>query len=256
MELLGGYVDSDEEEEEGQAEQEQEQPAGVLPGFESYSRPKTDAAKPSLGTQPAGSDPSDSPATSISGLPDRLRGSLPHGLTADSDGTPGGASRHRLHHFKIVSKSSTPVIHGSPALHQNAPSDDSTPNSPARRSGLTAVADMPPPVEVTLPDKPAGEVEKAVADRVEHYMRLRGTPEPVRVNRDLYDKKEFHNPGILEMLMTQYRILETGSNYPKVQQTHRAHAEALSTAACRHAPSSLIAVLVPRKAAALLRVRC
>ena len=52
MELLGGYVDSDEEEEEGQAEQEQEQPAGVLPGFESYSRPKTDAAKPSLGTQP------------------------------------------------------------------------------------------------------------------------------------------------------------------------------------------------------------
>ena len=31
-----------------------------------------------------------------------------------------------------------------------------------------------------------------------------------------HDKKEFHNPGILEMLMSQYNILEKGSNYPTV----------------------------------------
>ena len=46
--------------------------------------------------------------------------------------------------------------------------------------------------DVVLPDRPVGQVEPAVADRVEHYMRLRGQAEPVKVNRDLYDKKEFH----------------------------------------------------------------
>ena len=35
------------------------------------------------------------------------------------------------------------------------------------------------------------------------------------MNADLYDKKEFHNPGILEVLMATYNIDGYGSNYPK-----------------------------------------
>jgi hypothetical protein len=33
----------------------------------------------------------------------------------------------------------------------------------------------------------------------------------IRVNDDLRDKKEFRNPGILELLMDRYNIHETGS---------------------------------------------
>ena len=33
----------------------------------------------------------------------------------------------------------------------------------------------------------------------------------ITVNDDLRDKKEFRNPGILEMLMEKYQIRETGS---------------------------------------------
>jgi hypothetical protein len=202
MDLLSGYVDSDEEQEE-QTQAQGGEPAsdagGIIPGFESY--------KPDTGASHASS-----PA--VSGVPERLRSAAAHGAAApgDSDGTPG-AARPRHHRFKVVSKSSTPVIHGSPSMHQSMPSDESTPNSPSRQSALAAAAAPP---EVVLPEKPDGEVEKALAGRVERYMSMRGKPQPVFVNQDLYDKKEFHNPGILEMLMSQYNILEKGSNYPTV----------------------------------------
>jgi hypothetical protein len=45
-------------------------------------------------------------------------------------------------------------------------------------------------------------------------LRLRRTPDcaqGIRVNDDLRDKKEFRNPGILELLMDKYHIRETGS---------------------------------------------
>ena len=157
MDLLRGYVDSDEEQEE-QTQAQGGEPAGdtggIIPGFESY---KPDTA---------------------------------------------------------------PASHaGSPSMHQSMPSDESTPNSPSRQSAFVAAAAPP---EVVLPEKPDGEVEKALAGRVERYMSMRGKPQPVFVNQDLYDKKEFHNPGILEMLMSQYRILEKGSNYPPVYRRRTA----------------------------------
>ena len=183
--------------------------AGIIPGFEQFKPERAAGSnQPSL---------TSSPAISVSGVPERLRSTLGHGGMDPADGTPG-AARPRHHRFKVVSKSSTPIIHGSPALPSNMPSDESTPNSPARRSGMIATADIVLP-DVMLPEKPDGEVEKAVAERVERYMTLRGKREPVYVNKDLYDKKEFHNPGILEMLMSQYKIVERGSNYPKVKYT-------------------------------------
>lgn len=209
MDLLRGYVDSDEEQEE-QTQAQGGEPAGdtggIIPGFESY---KPDTAPASHASSPA-----------LSGVPERLRSAAEKGAGApgDSDGTPG-AARPRHHRFKVVSKSSTPVIHGSPSMHQSMPSDESTPNSPSRQSAFVAAAAPP---EVVLPEKPDGEVEKALAGRVERYMSMRGKPQPVFVNQDLYDKKEFHNPGILEMLMSQYRILEKGSNYPPVYRRRTA----------------------------------
>jgi len=187
MDLLSGYVDSDEEEEE-QADAPAPAPAGhgesaaagaaaagdagsdaggVIPGFESYKQHSAPASR------------NDSPAVSVSGASERLRGGITHGAAGDPDGTPG-AARPRHHRFKVISKSSTPVIHGSPGLHQSMPSDESTPNSPARRSAL---APAPPPPEVVLPEKPDGEVEQALAGRVEKYMSMRGKREPVYVNK-------------------------------------------------------------------------
>lgn len=203
MELLGDYGDSDEEEEEEQGGPSSEagDAVSVLPGFESF--------KPAavVGSSAA------SPAVSCGQGQERVR-SVAHG-GADSDGTPGP---NRLRHpaLRAVSKSSTPIIHGSPAVHLSAPSDDSAPNSPARRAAVAPVSDDVEQPVVSLPEKPDGEVDEDVAKRVDHYMRLRGDDRPVKVNADLYDKKEFHNPGILEMLMSQYKIKETGTNYPAV----------------------------------------
>jgi hypothetical protein len=205
MELLQGYGPSDEEDEaeqEGVEASEADDTVSVLPGFEGFKPAPAQApgavASPAVGAAAGGGD--------------RVRPGPAHG--GDSDGTPGPG---RLRHpgLRAVSKSSTPVIHGSPAPHQSAPSDDSVPNSPARR-GSAPAGDTEEKVVVSLPDKPLGEVDGDVAKRVEHYMRLRGDPKPVKVNSDLYDKKEFHNPGILEMLMSQYKIKETGTNYPTV----------------------------------------
>ena len=213
MDLLGSYGDESEEEEQkdaaqgaahGDADEASDAVNNLLPGFESYTPNLAAAGKPPIGAGSQGRSPSITAG--------RLRGGQGG---HDSDGTPG-AFRPRHHRFKVVSKSSTPVVHGSPS--QNMPSDESTPNSPARRASMAAIADVPPP-SVSLPDKPDGEVEQEVADRVAHYMHLRGKPQPVKVNRDLYDKKEFHNPGILEMLMASYGIAEKGTNYPKVRGT-------------------------------------
>ena len=140
---------------------------------------------------------------------------LPNAQAASTDSPiatpgPGGSVGPRHHRFKVVSKSSTPVIHGSPAVHQNMSDFESPPNSPSRSAA--AASEMP---LVHLPQKPDGQVQQEVAERVEKYMKLRGSAQPVEVNRDLYDKKEFHNPGILEMLMSQYNIKEDGTNYPK-----------------------------------------
>lgn len=52
------------------------------------------------------------------------------------------------------------------------------------------------------------------------------------VPQDLYDKKEFHNPGILELLMSQYNILEKGSNYPEVRCRSTARTRCWPRARC------------------------
>ena len=54
-----------------------------------------------------------------------------------------------------------------------------------------------------------------------------------RVPQDLYDKKEFHNPGILELLMSQYKILEKGSNYPLVRRRSTARTRCCPAFAAR-----------------------
>ena len=40
--------------------------------------------------------------------------------------------------------------------------------------------------------------------------KLTSRVQGIRVNDDLRDKKEFRNPGILELLMDKYNIRETG----------------------------------------------
>lgn len=108
MELLGDYGDSDDEEEnkQGGPSSEAGDAVSVLPGFESF--------KPAavVGSSAA------SPAVSCGQGQERVRW-VAHG-GADSDGTPGP---NRLCHpaLRAVPKSSTPNIHGSPAVHLSAP---------------------------------------------------------------------------------------------------------------------------------------
>ena len=203
MDLLGGYGDDSDEDEN--------EPVAASSGGGSGAQRSVGDAELAADQPPLTEAKTGSPTVNASvGVPANA-----HGPSADSsDGTPGATRPRGLKGFKLKSGSNTPALHGSPALQQSAPSDESTPSSPARRSGLAGESKSSALQDVVLPDRPVGQVEPAVADRVEHYMRLRGQAEPVKVNRDLYDKKEFHNPGILEMLMTQYQIVETGSNYP------------------------------------------
>ncbi len=61
-----------------------------------------------------------------------------------------------------------------------------------------------------------GECNAAVLKNVQHFLSLsegtyvNGKFTKATVNNDLQDKKEFHNPGILEYLMTSYSIKEIG----------------------------------------------
>ena len=57
--------------------------------------------------------------------------------------------------------------------------------------------------------------------------RIAAGAQGIRVNDDLRDKKEFRNPGILELLMDKYHIRETGSvRYLHPARKYRAHSAA------------------------------
>ncbi|KAJ1470832.1 hypothetical protein T484DRAFT_1846298 [Baffinella frigidus] len=62
-------------------------------------------------------------------------------------------------------------------------------------------------------EEEGGEIDPRMMVNVQRFTDARSKGK--RVNADLYDKKEFHNPGVLEELVNKYNIKETGSNYPK-----------------------------------------
>eukprot|EP00960_Hanusia_phi_P069200 767026-Hanusia_phi.AAC.5 len=101
---------------------------------------------------------------------------------------------------RALSKSSTPVV-GSPG--GILPSDASSPESAERSWTPVLVSEHLPQVE--LPPAPTSEIEPKLIENVNKYTRL----------REKDRKKEFHNPGILEVLMATYNIDGYGSNYPK-----------------------------------------
>jgi hypothetical protein len=91
-----------------------------------------------------------------------------------------------------------------------APSDASSPLEDG------AQAPQPPAAAPTgsgpeLPPAPPGPVSETVLGGVEKLLaeRKKGT----NLNEQLQDKKEFHNPGILERLVSEFKIMESGTNY-------------------------------------------
>ena len=84
-----------------------------------------------------------------------------------------------------------------------APSDASSP--------LENVAQAPQPPAAELPPAPPGPVSDTVMGGVEQLLAQR--KKGINLNEQLQDKKEFHNPGILERLVSEFKIMESGTNY-------------------------------------------
>ena len=108
---------------------------------------------------------------------------------------------------------------GSPAS-LGVPSDVSSPASQHGSTNVDAayVAHLEVPAggtlardSVTVPCAPPGPVSGGVMTKVEQLLaeRKKGT----NLNDQLRDKKEFHNPGILERLVSEFKIMESGTNY-------------------------------------------
>jgi hypothetical protein len=99
----------------------------------------------------------------------------------------------------------------------SAPSDQSSPahGHAGEHEGLGAAHpdDSGPLVAdgVDLPPPPPGRVDEAVQAGVDRMLAARTAG--ADLNRDLQDKKEFHNPGILERLVSDFKIVEHGTNY-------------------------------------------
>ncbi|EKX54784.1 hypothetical protein GUITHDRAFT_99435 [Guillardia theta CCMP2712] len=194
MDLLGSYGgDSDESLEEGQQAEggNAEAPAAAdsLSNIVGYVH-ADDSAEMSI----------DKPHTSLA---EQLSEQL--GAAKDSDES---SRKPRNPAVRAISKSSTPIV-GSPG--GIVPSDASSPETAERCSTPMLVSEQMPQVE--LPPAPTTEIEPKLIENVNKYTRLREKDR--KVNADLYDKKEFHNPGILEVLMATYNIDGYGSNYPK-----------------------------------------
>jgi hypothetical protein len=96
-------------------------------------------------------------------------------------------------------------------------------SSPASQSGDTSIdwAQVPqsesgvnrtlPEGGLDLPPAPSGPVDEAVKAEVARLLEQR--KKGSNINSDLQDKKEFHNPGILERLVSEFKIQESGTNY-------------------------------------------
>jgi len=128
--------------------------------------------------------------------------------TASAQGTPL-TLRLKNPALKLISKSVTPS--GTSPLHPNSTSDaEDVQSDTDSHPGALATQ---PVQSISLPPAPAGECLSHIRKNVEHYTTLKEV-KGLSVNDDLRDKKEFRNPGILELLMSMYNIKETGSNYP------------------------------------------
>jgi len=218
MDLLGDYGDDDESEHEDEAPMQTEnassgQTQGLsnLVGYlqagdedegEMKEKPTSHSNRVATSTEPSPSPTLSSKGAVGSWVKDQNR-----------DSTPTFKPRNAA--IRIISKSNTPLAN-SPALPVDVPSDASCPASPhlpdsQRMPVGTSLSSLP---DVTLPAAPEGEMDPKIAQNVAKFAHLR-MHQNATVNAELYDKKEFHNPGILEFLVTTYDIKETGSNYPK-----------------------------------------
>jgi len=221
MDLLGDYGDDDDSGAEEEVQQPSDNNANAASANQSgglsnlLGLPAVDdeeAEKKDKKTAPNravnSTEPSPSPTLSSKGLLNS--GSW---IKDGREGTPTLKPRNAA--IRIISKSNTPITN-SPALAADVPSDASCPASPHITSdgGIIAGSSISSLPDVTLPAAPEGEVDPKIAQNVAKFAHLR-THKNATVNADLYDKKEFHNPGILEFLVTTYNIKETGSNYPK-----------------------------------------
>jgi hypothetical protein len=79
--------------------------------------------------------------------------------------------------------------------------------STPQHTAAHAIVDLLPIDPSKLPPAPEEPPNPVLLQNVDKFHKLRRS-KGVTVNGDLYDKKEFHNPGILELLMTTYKIKE------------------------------------------------
>jgi len=84
--------------------------------------------------------------------------------------------------------------------------------STPQHTAANAIVDLLPIDPSKLPAAPEEPPNPVLLKNVAKFHNLRRS-KGVTVNGDLYDKKEFHNPGILELLMTTYKIKEVLSNH-------------------------------------------
>lgn len=107
---------------------------------------------------------------------------------------------------------------GSNVSGAGTPSDMSSPASESgevvfdvAQPGAAANGSASTPGSADLPAAPPGPVEEAVKANVAKLYASLKTGQ--NINSDLRDKKEFHNPGILERLVSEFKIKESGTNY-------------------------------------------
>ena len=84
--------------------------------------------------------------------------------------------------------------------------------STPQHTAANAIVDLLPIDPSKLPAAPEEPPNPVLLKNVAKFHNLRRS-KGVTVNGDLYDKKEFHNPGILELLMTTYKIKEVLSSH-------------------------------------------
>lgn len=153
-----------------------------------------------------------------------VQGAVEEPVSSGVEGEPDGKSSPPFWHGSVGAALPPGQVErlrrvGSQGSGAGTPSDMS---SPASQNGELVFEVAQPgtaakgradntPGSADLPAAPPGPVEEAVkANVAKLYAQLKTGS---NINSDLRDKKEFQNPGILERLVSEFKIKQSGTNY-------------------------------------------
>jgi len=172
-----------------------------------------------------GGEPGTAEGTAEEGHGDGGRGDLLNGVEHDApfwtSGGVGGGTDYGHDHAAGPGLATEQLerLRGTGSMASGAPSDVSSPASQRGSDGIDW-AKVPQSVAANgsiagegrdLPSAPPGPVDEVLRANVESLQAQR--KQGKNINADLQDKKEFQNPGILERLVVDFKIMESGTNY-------------------------------------------